>query len=227
VLGDAIQITREASQLTVTSKVHISKRYLKVQTHACTQCGGRRQDAISGCSWMRSAATNDGRSGCRRRRAVTRQRMPAAFLRRSGRGCRHSGCTERQVRTVHSAAHVLDCTAHRQTDSGGRRSDSARAGLRAAFEGAMRMGLLFPSVAHVLELVLVADRWMRLHADALARPRCCCCDRCISFFCQYLTKKFLKKQLLRDYIRVIARTKNGYFLRYFNFHNSEDQEADE
>lgn len=31
VLGDAIQITREASQLTVTSKVHISKRYLKVQ----------------------------------------------------------------------------------------------------------------------------------------------------------------------------------------------------
>jgi len=26
---------------------------------------------------------------------------------------------------------------------------------------------------------------------------------------------------------VIARTKNGYFLRYFNFHNSEDQEADE
>lgn len=51
--------------------------------------------------------------------------------------------------------------------------------------------------------------------------------RCIVCCPQYLTKKFLKKQLLRDYIRVIARTKNGYFLRYFNFHNSEDQEADE
>lgn len=34
-------------------------------------------------------------------------------------------------------------------------------------------------------------------------------------YLKYLTKKFLKKQLLRDYIRVIARTKNGYFLRYF------------
>jgi len=45
-------------------------------------------------------------------------------------------------------------------------------------------------------------------------------------YLKYLTKKFLKKQLLRDYIRVIARTKNGYFLRYFNFHN-EEEEAEE
>lgn len=43
---------------------------------------------------------------------------------------------------------------------------------------------------------------------------------------KYLTKKFLKKQLLRDYIRVISRTKNGYFLRYFNF-NNETEEAEE
>jgi len=35
----------------------------------------------------------------------------------------------------------------------------------------------------------------------------------------------LKKQLLRDYIRVIARAKTGYFLRYFNFHNEEEGEA--
>jgi large subunit ribosomal protein L22e len=45
-------------------------------------------------------------------------------------------------------------------------------------------------------------------------------------YLKYLTKKFLKKQLLRDYIRVIARTKNGYFLRYFNFHNEEEEETD-
>jgi len=45
-------------------------------------------------------------------------------------------------------------------------------------------------------------------------------------YLKYLTKKFLKKQLLRDYIRVIARSKNGYFLRYFNFHN-EEAEAEE
>jgi len=45
-------------------------------------------------------------------------------------------------------------------------------------------------------------------------------------YLKYLTKKFLKKQMLRDYIRVIAKTKNGYFLRYFNFH-AEEEQADE
>jgi large subunit ribosomal protein L22e len=44
---------------------------------------------------------------------------------------------------------------------------------------------------------------------------------------QYLTKKFLKQQQLRDYIRVIARSKGGYFLKYFNFANDEEgEEAD-
>lgn len=54
-----------------------------------------------------------------------------------------------------------------------------------------------------------------------------CVDACLLCLSQYLTKKFLKKQLLRDYIRVIARTKSGYFLRYFNFNNQEEgAEAD-
>merc|ERR1719476_281365 len=43
-------------------------------------------------------------------------------------------------------------------------------------------------------------------------------------YLKYLTKKFLKKQHLRDYIRVIARSQKGYFLRYFNFHNEDDDE---
>jgi large subunit ribosomal protein L22e len=43
---------------------------------------------------------------------------------------------------------------------------------------------------------------------------------------KYLTKKFLKKQLLRDYIRVIAKSKNGYFLRYLNI-NKDGEDADE
>ena len=42
-------------------------------------------------------------------------------------------------------------------------------------------------------------------------------------YLKYLTKKFLKKQSLRDYIRVIARNQKSYYLRYFNFH---EQEAD-
>lgn len=43
-------------------------------------------------------------------------------------------------------------------------------------------------------------------------------------YLKYLTKKFLKKILLRDYIRVIAKTPNSYYLRFFNFHNDEDNE---
>eukprot|EP00744_Colponema_vietnamica_P009144 GILI01013029.1.p2 GENE.GILI01013029.1~~GILI01013029.1.p2 ORF type:complete len:150 (-),score=33.56 GILI01013029.1:75-470(-) len=40
-------------------------------------------------------------------------------------------------------------------------------------------------------------------------------------YVKYLTKKFLKKNQLRDYIRVVADSKNSYDLRYFNIHNTE------
>jgi large subunit ribosomal protein L22e len=46
-------------------------------------------------------------------------------------------------------------------------------------------------------------------------------------YLKYLTKKFLKKQRLRDYIRVIARTQKSYFLRYFNFQDEEGAAAEE
>jgi large subunit ribosomal protein L22e len=35
-------------------------------------------------------------------------------------------------------------------------------------------------------------------------------------YLKYLLKKFLKKFTLRDYIRVIAKGPNGYFLRFFS-----------
>ena len=44
---------------------------------------------------------------------------------------------------------------------------------------------------------------------------------------KYLTKKFLKKQMLSDYIRVIAKGKHGYFLRYFNFNQGAEEEEAE
>jgi large subunit ribosomal protein L22e len=44
-------------------------------------------------------------------------------------------------------------------------------------------------------------------------------------YLKYLTKKFLKKQQLRDYLRVIASSKSTYDLRYFNI--NEDANADE
>jgi len=44
---------------------------------------------------------------------------------------------------------------------------------------------------------------------------------------KYLTKKFLKKQQLRDWLRVVASTKNSYELRYFNIQENEDDEEEE
>ena len=43
-------------------------------------------------------------------------------------------------------------------------------------------------------------------------------------YLKYLTKKYLKKQQLRDYLHVIASNKTTYELRYFNIH---DNDADD
>merc|ERR1712232_572083 len=44
-------------------------------------------------------------------------------------------------------------------------------------------------------------------------------------YIKYLTKKYLKKQQLRDFLRVIAPTKGAYELRYFNV-SAEDEEEE-
>ena len=41
------------------------------------------------------------------------------------------------------------------------------------------------------------------------------------------TKKFLKKQQLRDWLRVVSTSKNVYELRFFNVVNDADEEDDE
>ncbi len=43
-------------------------------------------------------------------------------------------------------------------------------------------------------------------------------------YLKYLSKKYLKKQQLRDWLHVIANGKNSYELKYYNIH---DQDADE
>ena len=43
-------------------------------------------------------------------------------------------------------------------------------------------------------------------------------------YLKYLTKKYLKKQQLRDFLHVIAPSKKVYELRYFNING--DQEED-
>ena len=44
-------------------------------------------------------------------------------------------------------------------------------------------------------------------------------------YLKYLTKKYLKKQQLRDYLRVIATSKGAYELKYFKLGDGADAEA--
>ena len=41
-------------------------------------------------------------------------------------------------------------------------------------------------------------------------------------YLKYLTKKYLKKQDLREYLRVISKKKDTYALAYFNIQNEEE-----
>lgn len=48
----------------------------------------------------------------------------------------------------------------------------------------------------------------------------------MSFHCfQYLVKKYLKKHLLRDFLRVVANSKTSYELRYFQMPQEEEEAA--
>jgi large subunit ribosomal protein L22e len=43
-------------------------------------------------------------------------------------------------------------------------------------------------------------------------------------YLKYLTKKYLKKQDLKEYLRVVSTNKNQYELRYFNIQSEEANE---
>merc|ERR1712095_229905 len=45
-------------------------------------------------------------------------------------------------------------------------------------------------------------------------------------YLKYLTKKYLKKNKLRDWLRVVASTKDSYELRYFQINNDEEEDED-
>ncbi|KAL1720864.1 ribosomal protein L22e [Schizophyllum commune] len=46
-------------------------------------------------------------------------------------------------------------------------------------------------------------------------------------YLKYLTKKFLKKAGLRDWVRIVATTKDNYELRFYNITNDLSDEGDE
>ena len=43
-------------------------------------------------------------------------------------------------------------------------------------------------------------------------------------YLKYLTKKYLKKQQIRDFLRVVATSKGSYEVRYFNISNEAGEE---
>merc|ERR1712087_551884 len=43
-------------------------------------------------------------------------------------------------------------------------------------------------------------------------------------YLKYLSKKYLKKQQLRDFLRVVAPNKTSYELRYFNINEDNEEE---
>mmetsp|Transcript_5827 Transcript_5827/g.19824 ORF Transcript_5827/g.19824 Transcript_5827/m.19824 type:complete len:128 (-) Transcript_5827:245-628(-) len=46
-------------------------------------------------------------------------------------------------------------------------------------------------------------------------------------YLKYLSKKYLKKQQLRDWLHVVANTKQSYELRYYNIHDTEQDEDED
>ena len=46
-------------------------------------------------------------------------------------------------------------------------------------------------------------------------------------YLKYLTKKYLKKNNLRDWLRVVASAKDSYELRYFQINNDEEEEDED
>merc|ERR1712150_123365 len=45
-------------------------------------------------------------------------------------------------------------------------------------------------------------------------------------YLKYLTKKYLKKNNLRDWLRVVANAQDSYELRYFQINNEDDEEEE-
>lgn len=46
-------------------------------------------------------------------------------------------------------------------------------------------------------------------------------------YLKYLTKKYLKKNNLRDWLRVVASTKDAFELRYFQINNEEEEDDED
>lgn len=52
-------------------------------------------------------------------------------------------------------------------------------------------------------------------------------ENCFDRYLKYLTKKYLKKNKLRDWLRVVSKDKDIYELRYFQINSQEDDDEED
>merc|ERR1712119_61837 len=68
----------------------------------------------------------------------------------------------------------------------------------------------------------------QVNLEALKNKVTVVADRPLSKrYLKYLTKKYLKKNNLRDWLRVVASTHSDYELRYFQINNEDEEEDDD
>lgn len=88
----------------------------------------------------------------------------------------------------------------------------------ADFENHMKQSIKINGKKHTKGVnpveVSAKDTKLKVHTKVIFSKR----------YIKYLTKKYLKKQELRDYLRVVSTDKNTYAIKFFNF---SDEQAGE
>lgn len=88
----------------------------------------------------------------------------------------------------------------------------------------MRANGRLSSIERTLTQCLIGHLW---HSASQARITVTAQAPFSKRYLKYLTKKYLKKQQLRDYLHVIASNKSTYEMRYFSIISNEPAEDDE
>lgn len=81
------------------------------------------------------------------------------------------------------------------------------------------------SIGCMAYIIFPVFKWVEEDNDKLDSTDSSCLLLCR--YLKYLTKKYLKKNNLRDWLRVVANTKESYELRYFQINQDEEEEEDE
>jgi len=88
-----------------------------------------------------------------------------------------------------------------------------------------------PSIAYLKEKIKVdgkLDNLEKISIENTAKKLTVTADVAFSKrYLKYLTKRYLKKNSLREWLRVVADDKSSYTLKYFNINNDEEESDEE